>query len=110
MWISRSVLAEYRAGRWGGPGVYTNPGFGVDTSGNGLAPSVSGTGLVSYTDVEDTAPPGGGVQLETMGRTGFRMATYTSSPPAPSSLTVWGSEADQQRRRRYGGGLVGRDQ
>lgn len=55
------------------PGVYTNPGFGVDTSGNGngLALSVNGTGLVSYTDVEDSVLAGGGVQLETTGADGF---------------------------------------
>jgi outer membrane autotransporter protein len=55
------------------PGVYTNPGFGVDTSGNGngLALSVSGTGLVSYTDVEDAVLAGGGVQLESTGADGF---------------------------------------
>lgn len=55
------------------PGVYTTPGFGVDTSGNGngLALSVSGTGLVSYTDTEDSVLAGGGVRLETTGADGL---------------------------------------
>lgn len=55
------------------PGVYTEPGFGVDTSGNGngVALTVSGTGLVSYTDTEDSVLAGGGVSLETTGADGL---------------------------------------
>jgi len=55
------------------PGVYTTPGFGVDTSGNGNATAltVSGTGLVSYTDVEDSVLSGGGLSLETTGADGL---------------------------------------
>jgi hypothetical protein len=71
------------------PGVYTEPGFGVDTSGNGNGASltVSGTGLVSYTDVEDSVLAGGGVSLETTGADGLS-ATSTSSRPAQSSPTA----------------------
>lgn len=52
-----------------GAGVFTAPGFGVDTSSNGNAPSliISGSDTIFYTDENQSALVGGGVWLDTTG-------------------------------------------